>query len=427
MRDRRRHRPLPPRRAARRREPPHRRLPRPLVTGRAGEPPRPALPHRAGGRRLRPTTGRSPRPPATAAIRSARAGSSGHPQAPDSVAADDTARAAPPAAAPSLAVGTGEGDWGRAVGLARHGSAARRRPRRVASALPASGHRPQPGPSPVHTVAPRSNIVWLNSHDVPAGRAGHPTPGLQRQRRPRDTAGQDPDARWCRRRPRRHRTRRTAQREPCRGRRRAGHAGPRRRAGSVPPCSATTTVAARCRLSARRLYPSPDHRRTTSAAPARAQAAGVGKRGQEALVVGHDAVRLRLLQHHLARPGSPTGRGCGARGGPGGSPPPTRARRRRNGGAAERERSVPDVVAVGTAARRRVGRLPHHQLAPEVADLFAALVEGLGLDGHDAPVVLRLRRRRRRAPASRRRWCRRGRWASGAAATRPRGWRCTSR
>src|SRR4051794_4376662 len=35
--------------------------------------------------------------------------------------------------------------------------------------------------------------------------------------------------------------------------------------------------------------------------------------------------------------------------------------------------------------------LPHHQLAPEVADLFAALVEALGLNGHHAAIVLGLR------------------------------------
>src|ERR1035441_1805642 len=54
--------------------------------------------------------------------------------------------------------------------------------------------------------------------------------------------------------------------------------------------------------------------------------------------------------------------------------------------------SVPDVVVVGPSARRCRGLLPHHHFAPEVADLFTALVEGLGLHGDDAPVVLRLRR-----------------------------------
>src|ERR1035437_2374130 len=54
--------------------------------------------------------------------------------------------------------------------------------------------------------------------------------------------------------------------------------------------------------------------------------------------------------------------------------------------------SVPDVVVVRAPARWRVGLLPYHELAPEVADLFASLVEGLRLDGDDAPVVLGLRR-----------------------------------
>src|SRR3984885_12714387 len=68
-------------------------------------------------------------------------------------------------------------------------------------------------------------------------------------------------------------------------------------------------------------------------------------------------------------------------------------RKRRTRSAWSGGASVPDVVAVGTLARRSGRRLPDHELAPEVADLLAALVEGLGLDGHDAPVVLRLGRR----------------------------------
>src|SRR3984885_5063536 len=58
----------------------------------------------------------------------------------------------------------------------------------------------------------------------------------------------------------------------------------------------------------------------------------------------------------------------------------------------EAERAAgPVVVVVGASARRCRGLLPHHHLAPEVADLFSTLVEGLGLNGDDAPVVLRLR------------------------------------
>src|SRR4051812_8046910 len=53
--------------------------------------------------------------------------------------------------------------------------------------------------------------------------------------------------------------------------------------------------------------------------------------------------------------------------------------------------SVPDVVAVRPPARRRVGRLPHHQLPPEVAHLLAPLVQTFGLHGDDPAVGLRLR------------------------------------
>ena len=62
----------------------------------------------------------------------------------------------------------------------------------------------------------------------------------------------------------------------------------------------------------------------------------------------------------------------------------------------------------------RVLALEDHHLAPEVADLFAALVEAARLDRHDPPVGLARRLLASRAPWSRRRWCRRGTWASGA-------------
>src|SRR5215469_10558984 len=53
--------------------------------------------------------------------------------------------------------------------------------------------------------------------------------------------------------------------------------------------------------------------------------------------------------------------------------------------------SVPGVVWVRALPRRRVRFLPHHQLAAEVADLLAALVERLGLHRDDAAVGLGLR------------------------------------
>src|SRR5436305_1482955 len=48
----------------------------------------------------------------------------------------------------------------------------------------------------------------------------------------------------------------------------------------------------------------------------------------------------------------------------------------------------PDVLAVGSPAGRGEVGLPHHQLATEVTDLLAPLVEPLRLDGDDAAVVL---------------------------------------
>src|SRR5690606_2615576 len=47
-----------------------------------------------------------------------------------------------------------------------------------------------------------------------------------------------------------------------------------------------------------------------------------------------------------------------------------------------------DVVAVGEAPLGGELALPHHQLAPEVADLFLALVDALGLDRDDPPLAV---------------------------------------
>ena len=80
--------------------------------------------------------------------------------------------------------------------------------------------------------------------------------------------------------------------------------------------------------------------------------------------------------------------------------------------------------------RSRGGRrlaLGHHHLAPEVADLFAALVEAAGLDRDDAAVGLDSTTRASRAPWSPRRSCRRGTSGACAAATRPRGSRSPHR
>src|SRR3546814_19400535 len=46
-------------------------------------------------------------------------------------------------------------------------------------------------------------------------------------------------------------------------------------------------------------------------------------------------------------------------------------------------------VVVGELPLGRLVPLPDHQLATEVADLVALLVDALGLDGDDAPVALR--------------------------------------
>ncbi len=58
------------------------------------------------------------------------------------------------------------------------------------------------------------------------------------------------------------------------------------RAGIRPLCSATITRAARCRFTARRLYPRPPHWRRTSAGAAPASASTVGKRSRNARQAG---------------------------------------------------------------------------------------------------------------------------------------------
>ena len=70
--------------------------------------------------------------------------------------------------------------------------------------------------------------------------------------------------------------------------------------------------------------------------------------------------------------------------------------------------------------------LRHQHPAPEVADLFAALVEAPRLDGDDRRGRACSATPACRAPWSRRRSCRRGTSASCAGASRPRGWRCTT-
>src|SRR3954454_22766393 len=49
----------------------------------------------------------------------------------------------------------------------------------------------------------------------------------------------------------------------------------------------------------------------------------------------------------------------------------------------------PDRLVVRALARRRGVARPDHELALEVADLFAALVDALRLDAHDAAVRFR--------------------------------------
>ena len=130
----------------------------------------------------------------------------------------------------------------------------------------------------MHTVAPRSNTVWLNSHESPAGTRRSPN------RVARAGVKAAPDT--ARARTRMALVSTAATSSPNANERTAravyGPTPARERSmassrGTPPSCSVTTVVAARCRFSARRLYPRPDHWRTTAARSACAQAPGVGK------------------------------------------------------------------------------------------------------------------------------------------------------
>ena len=149
-----------------------------------------------------------------------------------------------------------------------------------------------------------------------------------------------------------------------------------------------------------------------------------GERLEEREVLRHHPRHLRLLQHHLAHQDRPRVAGAA----------PRQVAQPRRGPAehAVGERRHDELVRAQLQAvspsygRCRDGRelaLPHHHPTAEVADLFAVLVEALGLDGDDAAVGLRRALLHRRAPGSRRGSCRRGTWATCAAASRPRGWR----
>ena len=137
-------------------------------------PPVRAATRRPAGR----SNGRSPRRPVPTATRPDRSGSSGQPQAPGSASAGRRRHgAARPTAGPGPVGPTRRTGSGAApVGLRRHGSpASRPRPRTPPGALAAQRAVRAVGPGAVHTVAPRSNTVWLNSHERPAGTSRSPS------------------------------------------------------------------------------------------------------------------------------------------------------------------------------------------------------------------------------------------------------------
>ena len=80
-------------------------------------------------------------------------------------------------------------DCGRADGLARHGSGSVG-PDASTGTGGGGDRRRTPGRAAVQTVAPRSNMAWLNAQDRPAGTSGRPptAPGAGSDRSPRRTA-----------------------------------------------------------------------------------------------------------------------------------------------------------------------------------------------------------------------------------------------
>ena len=157
--------------------------------------------------------------------------------------------------------------------------------------------------------APRSSRAWPNDHPRPGGTMASTSrwasPALQ-VGRPRP--GTAPGRRWCPPRRRRPRRRRPARPGPCRPPRREGPAartGPR---APAPVSAVTTAWAARWRLRARRLYPSP--RQGRARRPGRRRARRRGREGlQEPVVGGDHPGQLGLLGHDFAHQHGPRDHG----------------------------------------------------------------------------------------------------------------------
>ena len=107
-------------------------------------------------------------------------------------------------------------------------------------------------------------------------------------------------------------------------------------------------VAARCRFNARRLYPRPDHWRTTVGRSRLRTGGGTRKARNEPPVVGHHPLDLGLLEHHLGDEDPPRV----PRAAPGQVPPvlgpPLEHRRRKR-----RTRSAREPAGLSPRRRRR--------------------------------------------------------------------------
>ena len=290
--------------------------------------------------------GHQRRPPPAAA----RAGSSAQPHAPARPGSGTPPRRSASSSRPlPWRSEPAKTPWRRAVGLSRHGSGAVAPLRRQAH-WRRSGQRPQSGRDAVHTVAPRSNIAWLNSHESPVGHQTVAQPHRQRRRQggAGHGAGQHPHGVGVDRRhvlaegERAHGPRRV---RPDAGERTQRRVFARHLAVVVaddrtwPPGAGSAPAGC---------SPRPDHWRTTSAGPHRRTGGGVGKARDEALVVRARPARPGSAGASPRRRGSATGPGCGARAGRDGAPPPTRARRAGSAGPGR-----PGAAGLSPRRRRR--------------------------------------------------------------------------